>query len=100
VREIPNVWGSNPFHVLQLRNGKTFVNYGYRRKPFGIRAKLCDAELSDLETAPEIIVCDDAPVGDLGYPHAAQLKDDTVLLTYYISGDDGIRKIEGAVLQE
>ncbi|MDR1400028.1 MAG: glycoside hydrolase [Treponema sp.] len=96
--EIPGVFGSNPFHALQLRNGKVFVSYGYRRVPFGIRARVCDAELSDLATAPEFVVVADAPSGDLGYTHAVQLKDDRVLLTYYIAGKDGTRCIEGAFL--
>ncbi|MDR3304299.1 MAG: glycoside hydrolase [Treponema sp.] len=98
-REIPSILGSNPFHALQLRNGKVFVSYGYRQKPFGIRAKLCDSELSDLESAPEIIICDDAPNGDLGYTHAAELRDGRVLLAYYIADEDGTRRIEGATLK-
>lgn len=100
VREIPAVLGSNCFHALQLRSGQVFIHYGYRHKPFGMRAKICDGELSDLATAPEFVVCDDAPNGDLGYSHAVQLKDDSILLVYYISGQDGIRKIEGAILGE
>ncbi|MDR0732362.1 MAG: glycoside hydrolase [Treponema sp.] len=99
-REIPSVLGSNCFHALQLRSGRVFLHYGYRHTPFGIRAKICDGELSDIEKAPEFIVCDDAPNGDLGYSHAVQLPDDSVLLVYYISGQDGIRKIEGAVIKE
>jgi hypothetical protein len=100
VREIPSVLGSNCFHALQLRSGKVFVHYGYRHKPFGMRARICDGELSDLSTAAEFVVRDDAPNGDLGYSHAVQLKDDSILLVYYISGQDGIRKIEGAILRE
>jgi hypothetical protein len=86
-------------HALQLRNGAVFVSYGYRKKPFGIRAKLCNSDLSDLDTAPEIIICDDAPNGDLGYTHAVELKDGRILLAYYIAGEDGTRRIEGAVLK-
>jgi hypothetical protein len=99
VQEVPSLRGSNPFHVLSLRGGTALVNYGYRFAPFGIRAKLCDAELSNLETAPEFVVCDDALSGDLGYTHAVQLKDGRILLAYYIAGPDGTRAIEGAVIQ-
>ncbi|MDR0312628.1 MAG: glycoside hydrolase [Treponema sp.] len=97
--EIPSIFASSPFHVLQLENGRTFVSYGYRRKPFGIRAKICGPELEDLDSAPELILCDDAPNGDLGYPHAVQLKDYSILVSYYISGTDSIRKIEGLILE-
>lgn len=99
-REIPSVLGSNCFHALQLRSGKVLLHYGYRHRPFGIRARICDGELSDIGEAPEFVVCDDAPNGDLGYSHAVQLKDGSVLLVYYISDPDGIRKIEGALIRE
>ena len=100
VKEIPSIFASNPFHALQLRNGKVFISYGYRKKPFGIRAKICNAELEDLDSSPELILCDDAPNGDLGYPNAVQLKDDRILVSYYVAGDDNIRKIEGILLED
>jgi hypothetical protein len=98
VIEIPSIFASSPFHVLQLRDDRTLVSYGYRKQPFGIRAKICGPELEDLDSSPEIVLVDDAPNGDLGYPHAVQLKDDSVLVSYYISGNDCIRKIEGITL--
>ncbi|MDR1438835.1 MAG: glycoside hydrolase [Clostridiales bacterium] len=97
--EVPGILGSNPFHVLRLSSGKALVSYGYRRAPFGIRARLCDGELETLASAPEIIVRDDAPNGDLGYTSAVELRDGAVLLVYYISGGDGVRRIEGATLR-
>ena len=100
VKEIPSVFSSSPFHALQLDSGKVFISYGYRKKPFGIRGKICGAELDDLDSAPEIVFINDAPNGDLGYPHAVQLKDGRILLSYYISGEDGIRKIEGIIFEE
>ena len=100
VREIPGLYGSNPFYALSLSSGRVLVVYGYRKKPFGIRARLCDAELSDLETAQEIILRDDAPGGDLGYPHAIQQSDGTILVVYYIEGQDGVREIALTRLQE
>jgi hypothetical protein len=100
VREIPSIFASSPFHAIRLKSGRVFICYGYRRKPFGIRAKFCGGELEDLEAAPELVLCDDAPGGDLGYPHAVELKDGSVLVSYYLSGDDGIRKIEGITLKE
>ncbi|HHT65849.1 MAG: sialidase family protein [Caldicoprobacterales bacterium] len=100
VFEADTLWGSSPFHALRLKSGKVLVTYGYRRKPFGIRARLCNGELSDLNEAPEMILRDDAPNGDLGYPHSIQLPDGTIMVSYYISGDDGIRKIDATLLAE
>jgi hypothetical protein len=100
VYEANTLWGSSPFHALRLKSGKELVSYGYRRPPFGIRARLCNSELTDINEVPEIILRDDAPNGDLGYPNSLQLPDGTAMVSYYISGSDGIRKIEATLLRE
>ena len=94
VREIQNLWGSSPFHALRLPDCRVLLSYGWRKEPYGIRVRICDPELEHIEEGEEIVLCDDAPNGDLGYPHAILLKDGTVMVAYYISGQDGIRKIE------
>lgn len=99
VQEIENLWGSSPFHAIEMHDGRVLMTYGYRRAPFGVRARLCDAELAHIDQGEEIILCDDAPNGDLGYPHTVVCKDGTALISYYISGDDGIRKIEAVSLR-
>ena len=43
---------------------------------------------------------DDAPNGDLGYPHILQREDGVILVSYYVSGADGIRYIEASLLEE
>lgn len=98
VREIPGVWGSSPFHALRLRDGRVLLTYGYRRAPFGVRARVCDAELTHIEESEEIILRDDAPNGDLGYPNAILTDAGEALVAYYISGDDGIRTIDVTAL--
>jgi len=100
VFEADTLWGSSPFHALRLKSGSVLVTYGYRRAPFGVRARLCDRELSNINEVPELILRDDAPNGDLGYPHSIQLPDGTIMVSYYISGSDGIRKIEATLLLE
>ena len=94
LQEIENCWSSNPFHALRLSNGKVLLTYGYRREPFGIRARLCNAELTDIGEAEELILRDDAPVCDLGYPHAIQMDNGDVLVAYYIAAQDRIRTID------
>ena len=97
-REIPNLWGSNPFHALRLTDDRVLLTYGHRRAPYGIRARVCDPELEHIADGEEIILRDDAPNGDLGYPNAILLDDGTALVTYYISGPDGIRTIDVTAL--
>lgn len=100
VQEIPDCWCSSPVHALRLKSGNVLLTYGYRRAPFGIRARLCNAELTNIAEAKEIILRDDAPNGDLGYPHAMQLDDGRILVSYYICAPDGIRTIDVTTLVE
>jgi len=100
VTEVENFWGSNPIHALQLKSGKVLVTYGYRRAPFGIRARLCNAELTDLSEAEEIILRSDAPHGDLGYTNAIQLDNGDILVTYYIADENDTRVIAVTRLRE
>lgn len=100
VKEIPNCWTSSPVHALQLQSGNVLLSYGYRKSPFGIRVRVCNGELTDIDQSEEIIIRDDAPNGDLGYPHAIQLDNGDILVVYYISDPDGIRTIALTRLRE
>jgi len=100
VTEAKTLWGSSPFHALRLQSGNVLLSYGWRRPPFGIRARICNPELTDIDEAPEIILRDDAPGGDLGYPCSIQLDDGTIMVSYYIPDASGIRGIEATLLRE
>ena len=84
------VWGF-PQTSARLSDGRIFLCYGYRREPFGVRARLVKADFSDVDTAEELVIYGltqnrvrNFPVpGDLGYPSAAELEDGRVLVTYY-----------------
>jgi len=88
----------HPFHAITLPDGRVFVVYGYRRAPFGIRAKLLDPECTDFRQAPEIVIRDDGGNTDLGYPWAVLLPDGKVLVVYYFNIADGTRHIAGTIL--
>lgn len=98
VQEIENLWGSSPFYALRLKNGKVLLPYGYRRAPFGVRCRLCNNELTDITEAEEVILRDDALGVDVGYPHALELDDGTVMVVYYIANHDSIRSIDATIL--
>lgn len=100
VTEIPDCWASSPVQALRLKSGNVLLSYGYRREPFGIRVRLCNNELTDISESPELILRDDAPNGDLGYPHAIQLDNGEIIVSYYISDPDGIRVIAATRLVE
>lgn len=101
----------HPSDPCPLPDGRLFLCRGYRHKPYGIRARLCDplggGQSGDafertlekaLETAPEILVRADGVSPDLGYPWASPLPDGRVLVVSYGSDDKGTRGIEANLL--
>ena len=89
----------HPFYALRLPDQRVLLVYGYRHKPYGIRARVLDAECTQLATAPEIILREDGGGVDLGYPWATMVSDDRALVVYYFNQADGPRTIEGTFLQ-
>lgn len=87
----------HPYDPLVLPDGRLFLVYGYRHKPMGVRARIA-ASLEELETAEEIVIRDDSPSRDTGYPSAALLSDGRILVAYYMADTNGIRGIEGSIL--
>jgi len=78
------LWGF-PAHLLELRDGRVLCAYGYRQKPYGVRATLSHDGGRTWDAAREIVVRDDGGNSDLGYPFSVQLPDGTVLMAYYFN---------------
>lgn len=89
----------HPFYAMRLKDGRIFLIYGYRQKPFGIRCKILDAECTDIATAPEFVIRDDGGSGDIGYPWAVQLPNGKILAAYYFNLNEGNRHIAGSILE-
>ena len=89
----------HPLHALRLPDQRVLLVYGYRHKPYGIRARVLDAECTDFATAPEIVLRDDGGTTDLGYPWSVNLDAQRVLVTYYFNVADGPRHIAGTILE-
>jgi len=89
------MWGY-PAHLLRLSDARILCVYGYRRPPYGIRACLShdDGETWDIEN--EIVIRDDFPNADLGYPTSVQLEDETIFTAYYGQDKDGVTCIWGS----
>jgi sialidase-1 len=88
----------HPHYALRLPDNRVLLVYGYRHAPFGIRARVLDAECTNFATAEEIILRDDGGNFDLGYPWATMLSKDRVLVVYYFNHSDGTRFIAGTFL--
>ena len=92
--------GTPPHYALRLPDQRVLLVYGYRHAPFGIRARVLDAECTNVSAAPEIILRDDGGNGDLGYPWATMLSKHRALVVYYFNQkDSGPRYIAGTVLE-
>ncbi len=89
----------HPFHAIHLKDGRILLVYGYRHEPFGIRARILDADCTNVATAPEFVLRTDGGNVDIGYPWAVQLPDGRVLVTYYFNIGDGTRHIAGTLLE-
>jgi len=72
-----------PPHLIRLSDGRLLVTYGRRVPPFGQRACLSADHGRTWGTEHEIILRDDAPSDDLGYPASVELDDGTILAVYY-----------------
>jgi hypothetical protein len=90
-------WQGHPHHAVRLDDGRVWLVYGYRHKPYGIRARILNAECTDLAQAQEIVLRDDGGSGDLGYPWAVVQPGGRVLSLYYFNEGNGVRYIGGTL---
>lgn len=88
-----------PLHALQLPDNRVLLTYGYRNKPYGIRARILNPECTDYATSPEFIIREDGGSGDLGYSWSSMMDQNRVLVTYYFNTDNGTRFIAGTILE-
>jgi hypothetical protein len=89
----------HPLHALRLPDNRVLLTYGYRHKPFGIRARILNAECTDFSTSPEIILREDGGNADLGYTWSVQLDKNRVLVIYYFNNENSTRYIAGTILE-
>lgn len=89
----------HPYYATHLKDGRVLLVYGYRHEPFGVRARILDADCTNVAAAPEFVIRDDGGSVDLGYPWAAQLSDGRILVAYYFNLSNGTRHIAGSLLE-
>jgi len=88
----------HPIDPLPLPDGRLLLIYGYRHPPCGIRARLWHPDDGDAGAAAEMVVRDDSPSPDIGYPWATVLDDGSILIVYYFCDSDGVRHIAASRL--
>jgi len=90
--------GGNPPAMIQLRDGRLCLCYGYRASPYGIRARL--SYNGGQSWGPELVLRDDGGNHDLGYPRVVQRPDGAIVTAYYFNERaDGERYIGATIWQ-
>jgi sialidase-1 len=89
----------HPLNAIRLADKRVLLTYGYRHKPFGIRARILNSECTDFATAEEIILREDGGNSDLGYTWPVLMDGNRVLVTYYFNKENGTRHIAGTILE-
>lgn len=77
----PDLGEGNPPSMIRLQDGRVCLTYGYRKAPYGIRARLSSD--GGRTWAPEIILRADGGGRDLGYPRTVQRPDGKIVTIYY-----------------
>ena len=76
--------GGNPPGMIRLRDGRLCLTYGYRGKPYAIRAQLSGD--GGRNWSGEFTLRAGAPSWEVGYPRTVQRPDGSVVTVYYWSG--------------
>lgn len=71
----------SPPHLLRHSSGKIICTYGYRREPFGQRVAISSDNGKTWDKG--LILRNDGPSGDLGYPATVELPNGDLFTIYY-----------------
>jgi sialidase-1 len=72
----------HPGDLIQLRDGRVLLTYGERNAPRGVHAIL-SADGRTWDNSKPIVLADDAPVGDCGYPSSVEVDAGKIVTLYY-----------------
>jgi hypothetical protein len=97
-RPVPSTGGmsGNPPSMVRLRDGRICLTYGYRGKPYGIRARI--SRDSGKTWGAEIVLRGDAGAWDTGYPRTLLRPDGKLLTVYYFAPDVHSERIIAATI--
>ena len=70
-----------PPHLLKHSSGAIVCVFGYRSEPYGERARV--SYDNGHTWSDDIVLRDDGPSGDLGYPASIELADGSIMTIYY-----------------
>lgn len=89
-----------PLNPLLLKDGRLLLTYGYRLKPYGIRARVLEKIknidkniIENINDAKEIIIEDKMKNSDCGYPSCINDEDNIICVYYGCNNKSKVRKI-------
>ncbi|HYD70475.1 exo-alpha-sialidase [Azospirillum sp.] len=88
----------HPWDVTDLPDGRRLAVCGWRHDPCGIRGWLWDPATQEIDQAAPVVIRDDAPTRDVGYPWAAVLPDGRLAVAYYFCDGEGVRHVAASLL--
>ena len=91
----PTTIDGHPGHLTILQDGRLLYSYGRRKEPFGIRLSLSEDGGRTWQTDREIVVREDLPNGDLGYPTTVEHAPNQLFVCYYGQEADGVTCVQG-----
>lgn len=97
----PTPMYGHPGHLLLLRDGRLLCTYGRRQSPwgsFGVRACLSMDGGLTWDVDGEIIIRDDFPNRNVGYPQTIEYEPNRLFCVYYGEDADGITCLQGSWL--
>lgn len=86
-----------PAHLLDIGGGRLLCTYGYRRKPYGVRAVVTFDRGENWDIENEFVLRYDSPMWDVGYPMTLAMDDGRLLTVYYSNDSGGTRYIGGTI---
>lgn len=76
-----------------MDEGRILIVYGRRKRPFGIRATMGEDERETW--SEEVVLRDDLPNGNLGYPSVIEYSMGHFFTAYYGEDAEGVTCIQG-----
>lgn len=78
---VPSCGEGNPASLIQLKDKRLCLTYGYRAKPYSIRARI--SKDRGMTWGKDIVLRDDGAGRDIGYTRSVQRPDGKVVTIYY-----------------
>src|SRR5206468_12685540 len=72
----------HPADLIQLRDGRVLMVFGERNPPRGVHAMI-SADGRAWDKSKQIVLADDAPITDCGYPSSGEVSHDKIVTVYY-----------------